>query len=95
MSKLKHNVTQHREARGLCKSQLAFYVGVNRSYVTKLEQGILEPSGEMMLRFARVLKQPVENIFQLADDEQNKKNISRPVSAASGNNQPRREQPKE
>jgi DNA-binding XRE family transcriptional regulator len=65
---VKHNITQCRIERGFCKSKLAYYIGVNRSYVTKLEQGRLQPSGEMMLRIARVLRQPVENIFQLVEE---------------------------
>ena len=38
----------------------------DRSYVTKLEQGKMQPSGEMMFRIARYLGQPLEAVFQHA-----------------------------
>ena len=59
-------VTKWRQAKGVSKAHLARRVGVNRSYVTKLEQGILQPSGEMMFRIAKYLGQPLETVFQHA-----------------------------
>ena len=43
---------------------MARRVGVKRSYMTKLEQGRLQPSGEMMFRIAKYLGQPLEQVFQ-------------------------------
>jgi len=60
------SVTQWRQAQRVSKAQLARRVGVSRSYVTKLEQGKLQPSGEMMFRIAKYLKQPLEAVFQHA-----------------------------
>ena len=64
---IKSNITQCREARGLRKSQLAYYARVGRSCITKLEQGSLVPSLDLALRIARCLKKPVEEIFQLVE----------------------------
>jgi transcriptional regulator with XRE-family HTH domain len=57
-------VTKWRTKKGVSKAQLARAVDVDRSYITKLEQGTLQPSGEMMFRFAKYLGQPLEEIFQ-------------------------------
>ena len=59
-----NTVTQWRTARGVSKAHMARQVGVKRSYMTKLEQGRLQPSGEMMFRIAGYLKQPIEQVFQ-------------------------------
>ena len=57
-------VTEWRQAKRVSKAHLARRVGVDRSYVTKLEQGKLQPSGEMMFRIAKYLGQPLEAVFQ-------------------------------
>jgi putative transcriptional regulator len=59
-------VTKWRQAKRVSKAQLARRVGVDRSYVTKLEQGKMQPSGEMMFRIAKYLEQPLEAVFQHA-----------------------------
>ena len=63
-------VAQAREQRGVSRAHLARHVGVSRAYVTKLEQGKLEPSGGKMLRIAAYLKRPVEDVFRLAPANQ-------------------------
>ena len=59
-----NTVSKWRQAKGVTKAHLARRVGVARSYVTKLEQGALQPSGEMMFRIAKYLGQPLEAVFQ-------------------------------
>jgi len=59
-------VTKWRQAKGVSKAHLARRVGVDRSYMTKLEQGKMQPSGEMMFRIAKYLGQPLEMVFQHA-----------------------------
>jgi len=61
-----NSVAKWRTAKGVTKAHLARRVGVARSYMTKLEQGTLQPSGEMMFRIARYLGQPLEAVFQHA-----------------------------
>jgi putative transcriptional regulator len=61
-----NSVTKWRQAKGVSKAHLARYVGVDRSYVTKLEQGKMQPSAEMMFRIAKYLGQPLEAVFQHA-----------------------------
>lgn len=57
-------VERWRAAKGVSKAHMARRIGVKRSYMTKLEQGRLQPSGEMMFRIARYLGQPLEILFQ-------------------------------
>lgn len=66
MSELRHNITALREERGVSKAHLARQVGVSRGYVTRLENGSLQPGAAVMLRLARYFRRPVEEVFQLA-----------------------------
>lgn len=79
-----NRLTECRNAKGIKKSQLAFYLKKSRGYVTRLEQGDIQPSIESALRIAQYFGKPVEHIFQLAT-------ISRSVSAPSADQQLRRE----
>jgi transcriptional regulator with XRE-family HTH domain len=51
----------------MSKAALARRIGAARSYITKLENGQLHPSGAVMLRFAHVLERAVGEIFQLIE----------------------------
>lgn len=62
---IKHRVKEFRTARKMSKATLARRIGAARSYITKLENGQLQPSGPVMLRLGHVLQRPVEEIFQL------------------------------
>ncbi len=64
-----NSVSKWREAKGVSKAHMARYVGVKRSYMTKLEQGTLQPSSEMMFRIAKYLGRQVEEVFQHVSDE--------------------------
>jgi putative transcriptional regulator len=61
-----NTVAKWRMEKGVSKAHLARRVSVSRSYMTKLEQGKLQPSGEMMFRIAKYLGQPLEAVFQHA-----------------------------
>ena len=87
---LKNRLAECLVAKNIKKSQLAYRFGLSRAHVTRLVNGGVQPSIGLALRLAKYFGRPVESIFQLGDET-----ISRPVSAASGNSQPRREQPKE
>jgi len=57
-----------RGKSGITKAALARRLGVSRSYITKLEQGIAQPSLELALRIAGYFGCSVEEIFQLATE---------------------------
>ena len=67
--KLKNRVTECLAAKGTKKPQLAYYMGKSRSYVTRLERGEIRPSAEAMLLIARYFKKPVEDVFELVQEE--------------------------
>lgn len=50
--------------KGITKAALARKLGVSRSYITKLENGTLQPSGRMMLKIADLFNCRVEDIFE-------------------------------
>ncbi len=59
--------TTMNRGKGVSKAHLARKVGVDRSFVTKLEKGSSQPGAELMLRVARYFKLPVEAVFRLED----------------------------
>ena len=73
-----NSVTKWRQAKRVSKAHLARRVGVDRSYVTKLEQGKMQPSGEMMFRIAKYLGQPLEAVFQHAQSLNESTSFSEP-----------------
>ena len=68
---LRNRLAEHRTAKGMKKSQLAFRLKMSRAFVTRLERGDIRPRLETAIRIARIFGQPVEEIFQL--DEENGK----------------------
>jgi putative transcriptional regulator len=68
-----NSVGKWRLAKGVSKAHLARRIGVDRSYITKLENGKMQPSGEMMFRFAEYLGQTLEEVFQHAQTENNRR----------------------
>ena len=52
-----------RDGKGVSKAHLAREIGVSRSYITKLEQGKIQASAEMMFKIAAYLARPIEEIF--------------------------------
>ncbi len=63
---VKNRVREFRAARNLTQAQLAEAVGVTRQTVISLEKSRLNPSILLGLKIARVLDQPVGDVFLLA-----------------------------
>ena len=61
---LKNTVKDWRQKNKISKAHLARQIGVCRSYVSKLEQHALQPSGEIMFRVAEYFKLRIEDVFQ-------------------------------
>jgi putative transcriptional regulator len=66
---LKNRLGECRAARGMKKSQLAFRLKMSRAYVTRLERGDIRPSLETAVRIARMFGKPVEEVFQLVEED--------------------------
>jgi putative transcriptional regulator len=60
-------------AAGMTQQELADRAGVTRQSIISIEQGRYRPSVELALRLARVLGTAVEDLFQLADDEEKRR----------------------
>ena len=60
---LKNSVTELRQRKGVTKSQFARKIGVCASYVTRLENMDIQPSGEVMFRIAAYLNCRIEDVF--------------------------------
>ena len=63
---IKNEIRKYRlefDGRGITKSKLSKYLGVTPSYVTKVEQGSIQPSPEMMFKIADFFGCEVSDIF--------------------------------
>ncbi len=63
MSRRNRRLRELREQRNLTQGQLAMRVGVERSYITKLEQGHRIPKVDVLVRLATFLGCPVEELI--------------------------------
>jgi putative transcriptional regulator len=61
---IKNLVEQFRERRNVKKSQFARKIGVCPSYVTRLENMDIQPSGEVMFRIANYFNCRIEDVFK-------------------------------
>jgi transcriptional regulator with XRE-family HTH domain len=66
---LKNLITKFRECKGVSKSQLARKIGRCASYVTRLENNDIEPSGNVMFRLAEYFKCKVDDLFRYLPDK--------------------------
>jgi putative transcriptional regulator len=66
---LRNSVEAYRRGRGVSKSHLARQINVCPSYITRLINGEIQPSGDVMFRLAGYFKCPVEELFQQVVDE--------------------------
>ena len=65
---LENKLAECRAAKRINKSQLAVRIHKSRAYVTRLENGEINPSFEVALQIARYFNKPVEEIFQLVEE---------------------------
>jgi DNA-binding XRE family transcriptional regulator len=61
---LKNTVEKLRRLAGETKSELAGKIGVCPSYITRLENWDIQPSGEVMFRIASHFRCRIEDVFQ-------------------------------
>ncbi len=66
---VRNKITECRIARKISKADLARRIDRSRAYVTQVENGDLQPGAEAMLRIARFFDKPVEEIFQLIEED--------------------------
>jgi len=61
---LSENVRVLRGSQGLSQEQLAFYAGVDRTLVSKIERTIANPTLEVLTKLAVVLGVPVARLLK-------------------------------
>ncbi len=67
---LENNLKQVRTKAGLTQGQLAASARISRQAYSALESGSANPSTEVTLRLARVLRQTVESLFYITEQPQ-------------------------
>jgi putative transcriptional regulator len=67
--KLTNKLAECRMATGISKSQLAYYLDLDRATITRLERGDIRPSIETAFRLAGYFKKQVDDIFQFVEED--------------------------
>jgi transcriptional regulator with XRE-family HTH domain len=59
------NIRRLRVARGLSQEALAVDAEIDRTYVSRLERGLENPSVAVLERLAKALSAPIEELFRV------------------------------
>lgn len=70
MSDLRNHLKQHRARLNLTQEELGDRVGVRRQTILAIEKGHYVPSTLVALRIARELGMRVDELFELADPQE-------------------------
>jgi len=65
---LSNTIKLHRTKKHLTQEKLARKVGVTRKTINTVERGHYVPSTYLALKLAKYLEVPVEELFQLCED---------------------------
>lgn len=76
---LKNRVKELRARLDLRQSDLAREIGVTRQTILAIEKGRLNPSINIALKAARVLREPVDYIFYLENQDMDVEQILNPA----------------
>lgn len=60
---MQNKLRQERQIKGLSQQQLADTVGVSRPSISNIERGEVIPGGDLVLKIAKAIGKPVEQIF--------------------------------
>lgn len=69
LSPMKNTIKVHRAIKDLTQDQLAKMVSVSRQTINAIETNKYVPSTVLALKVAQVFNKPVEDIFQLDNDD--------------------------
>jgi len=64
---MKNKIKQLRKSAGLRQEDLANLIGVSRQTIIAIENNKYNPTLELAMKLAKLLKTPVEDIFTLGD----------------------------
>lgn len=60
---MKNTLKMQRQIKNMSQQQLAESVGLTRTYISNIERGKVSPSGDVILKIAKAIGKPVEQIF--------------------------------
>ncbi len=69
MAELITKIHKLRRARKVSQSELAEAVGIRRETLSRLENGLYNPSLKLAMDIAKYFGQPVEEVFKFVDNE--------------------------
>lgn len=93
MSELGDFIKQQRERSAISVRKLAERAGISNPYLSQIERGLRNPSGEIMKAIARALYVPAEALYQRAGllDEQDAPAVEMAIEHDDRLNQKQRE----
>jgi transcriptional regulator with XRE-family HTH domain len=56
-------IKQHREAKGLTQSEMAYLLNISQPFLSKLESGFIQPKFELLIKIASFLGVDVNDII--------------------------------
>ena len=65
LSALANNVRRLRKVVGLSQEELAFQCEIDRTYISKVERGVANPSLLILARIAEVLEVTIEELVKI------------------------------
>lgn len=65
LSTLANNVRRLRKVVGLSQEELAFQCEIDRTYISKVERGVANPSLLILARIAEVLEVSIEELVKI------------------------------
>ena len=65
LSALANNVRRLRKVVGLSQEELAFQCEIDRTYISKVERGVANPSLLILARIAEVLAVSIEDLVKI------------------------------
>ena len=66
---MKNNIRIQRAIKNITQAQLAELIQVSRQTINTIESGKYVPSTVLSLKIARVFEKPVEEIFELEEED--------------------------
>lgn len=78
-----NNIKQFRVREGLTQEELAKKINISRQMIGLIENNKTIPSVEIALKLSKVLKEPIENLFEVLKTFQSKQifeKISKPIT---------------
>ncbi|WP_354356878.1 helix-turn-helix transcriptional regulator [Pedobacter sp. UYP30] len=66
---MKNNIRVQRAIKNITQAQLADLIQVSRQTINTIESGKYVPSTVLSLKIAKVFEKPVEEIFELEEED--------------------------